>query len=182
MKGIQMGTSLIDEYEVDEIRQFVNDSRNYKEVLKRIGYTNFSGNTTKTLQNYLKKHNISTDHFQLCNTKRTLTKEDVFCDNSQVNQSVLRRWYKKYKNPTNCNICGIPTIWNEKYLELTLDHINGNNHDNRLENLRWVCPNCNSQLDTTNARNPNHKKHYCEKCGKLLQDNQSSLCEICSGA
>ena len=41
----------------------------------------------------------------------------------------------------------------EKPLTLILDHINGHNHDNRLENLRWVCPNCNQQLDTTNGRN-----------------------------
>ena len=40
-----------------------------------------------------------------------------------------------------------------KALTLILDHINGRNHDDRLENLRWVCPNCNQQLDTTNGRN-----------------------------
>lgn len=37
---------------------------------------------------------------------------------------------------------------------LTLDHINGHNHDNRLENLRWVCPNCDRQLETYAGRNP----------------------------
>ena len=40
-----------------------------------------------------------------------------------------------------------------KVLTLILDHKNGHNHDDRLENLRWVCPNCNQQLDTTNGRN-----------------------------
>jgi len=39
--------------------------------------------------------------------------------------------------------------WQNKPLTLILDHINGNNKDHRLENLRWVCPNCNQQLETT---------------------------------
>ena len=52
---------------------------------------------------------------------------------------------------------------------MILDHINGYNHDNRLENLRWVCPNCNYQLDTTNGKNVNHGVHTintCIDCGK----------------
>ena len=40
---------------------------------------------------------------------------------------------------------------------MILDHINGDNKDDRLENLRWVCPNCNYQLDTTNGKNKKHQ-------------------------
>jgi hypothetical protein len=50
-------------------------------------------------------------------------------------------------------------------MPLILDHINGINNDDRLENLRWVCPNCNSILPTTGSRNPHRKKvakkYYC---------------------
>lgn len=41
----------------------------------------------------------------------------------------------------------LPT-WNGKPLILTLDHRNGISNDHRLENLRWLCPNCNSQTET----------------------------------
>lgn len=43
--------------------------------------------------------------------------------------------------------------WNNKALSLQLDHINGVNTDNRVENLRWLCPNCHSQTDTYGSKN-----------------------------
>lgn len=47
-----------------------------------------------------------------------------------------------------CNECGIPEEWNGQPLSFHLDHINGDTADNRLENLRFLCPNCHSQTDT----------------------------------
>jgi hypothetical protein len=43
--------------------------------------------------------------------------------------------------------------WNNKGLVLQLDHINGVHNDNRVENLRILCPNCHSQTDTFCAKN-----------------------------
>lgn len=47
-----------------------------------------------------------------------------------------------------CAICGMPPFWNGRKLVLHLDHINGSPKDNRLENLRLICPNCHSQTET----------------------------------
>ena len=55
--------------------------------------------------------------------------------------------------PYKCSICGLEPFWNGKELTLTLDHINGINNDDRLENLRWVCPNCDRQLSTFSGKN-----------------------------
>lgn len=51
-----------------------------------------------------------------------------------------------------CSICGL-TDWLRKPISLVMDHINGVNNDHRLENLRFLCPNCNSQQDTFAGRN-----------------------------
>lgn len=52
-----------------------------------------------------------------------------------------------------CAICGVKSQWNGMPLALIIDHINGDAADNRRENLRLVCPNCDSQLPTYKARN-----------------------------
>ena len=52
-----------------------------------------------------------------------------------------------------CAICGCSTSWQGKELRLVLDHVDGDATNNRRENLRLVCPNCDSQLPTFKARN-----------------------------
>lgn len=59
-----------------------------------------------------------------------------------------------------CYVCGQVPIWNGKPLTLQLDHINGVNNDNRIENLRILCPNCHTQTKTygNKRRTPKEKK------------------------
>lgn len=52
-----------------------------------------------------------------------------------------------------CSCCGIGPEWNGKPMPLILDHINGINNDNRIDNLRFVCSNCDTQLPTYKSRN-----------------------------
>ncbi len=57
-----------------------------------------------------------------------------------------------------CIECGNDGKWNGKPIVLELDHINGNRYDNRLENLRILCPNCHSQTPTYKGRNSKKPK------------------------
>ena len=58
-----------------------------------------------------------------------------------------------------CAICGQRNQWNERPLTLILDHIDGDSENNRRENLRLICPNCDSQLPTFKMRNRGKGRH-----------------------
>jgi hypothetical protein len=59
-----------------------------------------------------------------------------------------------------CAICTIWREWNGHPLNFVLDHIDGDATNNRRENLRLICPNCDSQLPTFKSRNMGKGRHY----------------------
>lgn len=173
---------LIDQYSDEEFTRIVNTSYSMKEVVKKLGYTSHNGRNSDVVKKRIIKQGLSTNHFEY---KKGIdrTVDNVFCENSTASQATLRRWYysgnySEYK----CAICGQFPIWFGKPLSLTLDHINGNNHDNRIENLRWICPNCDRTLDTFAGKNVKHihKKYFCIDCGKEIS-NGAKRCNSCNG-
>ena len=101
------------------------------------------------------EHNLDISHFTVCK-HRPSKAEDIFKVhdkrvNSKVRKYLLNNEVMEYK----CIICGIDDMWNGRLLTLELDHINGVKEDNRLENLRFLCPNCHSQTSTFRGANRN---------------------------
>lgn len=82
-------------------------------------------------------------------SRRKINDCDIFCENSTYpRQSLKRRIINDKLLNYECVECGNNGSYNGKLLSLHLDHKNGINNDNRLENLRFLCPNCHSQTET----------------------------------
>jgi len=81
------------------------------------------------------------------------TNEEVFVENSTyARHNIKRRLIKQKMIEYVCQDCGIDGNWNGKKLSLQLDHTNGVNNDNRVENLRFLCPNCHSQTNNFSGK------------------------------
>lgn len=145
----------IDTFSDEDFADIVATSDSFSEVAKKLGYTSHSGSNGQRIRRRVDALQLSTDHFSNGHRRAVIrTVENIFIKDSTAAQKTLRKYYYKGNyTPYICAICGQEPFWNNKPMILILDHINGQNHDDRLENLRWVCPNCNYQLDTTNARN-----------------------------
>lgn len=180
-----MAKALIDTFSDEEFARIISESTCYADVLKAMGYAANSGDATNRVRQRIKDLQLSVEHFSMRKAGIIRTPENTFIENSTADQSTLRRLYLK-GNYTSyiCAICAQPPLWQGKELTLILDHINGHNHDDRLENLRWVCPNCNQQLDTTNGKNKVRKEvepNKCKVCGKPISA-KATLCIACENA
>ena len=181
--------ALIDNYTKEELEQIVKESTNMNDVARKLGYS-IRGHNSIIIKDRLQRYNIDYSHFTLSHVKSIVrTYENVFCENSTATQHTLRNWYLKYVPMEKCSICGQLPFWNGAPMTLILDHINGVHNDDRIENLRWVCPNCNQQLPTTGytktrakqKETKEKKKYFCEECGiEISQQSKLGLCPLCA--
>lgn len=174
--------------------QFINAIKNnfsVAGVLRDIGLK-VTGANYKTVKITIKRLNLNTQHFTgMGHLKgkshnwgnKKLINEYLVKDFTGSSSKLKLRLIKEGILDNICSICGINN-WNNKPITLQLDHINGDNTDNRIENLRILCPNCHTQTETWGSKNKKRKshdpkKHKCITCNTIINDRRSIKCRDC---
>ena len=164
-------------YTRDVLAPIVASARSLSDVIRSLGLA-LNGGNHRMIAARIRQANLDTAHFSYGRTSelrfaiaredlativrecrsipsvaagakhRTFSNDEVFVENSPIIASgSIRRRLLALGWPYRCAWCEI-SEWREQRLVLHLDHINGINNDNRLCNLRWLCPNCHSQTAT----------------------------------
>ena len=167
----------------EEFAEIIKNSKTYNGVLKHYGITN--GGFIQTIRNRIEKEKHDISHFNKnwynhrTNLKWTL--ETILVENSKYKcgTNIKKKLYAAGLKKEECEECNLGTDWNGKKIVLQLDHINGNHTDNRIENLRIICPNCHSQTDTFCSKNGISIQNKCIDCDTNIK-NSSKRCADCS--
>ncbi len=155
-------------YTEENLKKCIDESNSLTDVLKLLNIRTAGGNY-RTLKKYIDKYDLDISHFDPDKIRieklKNITKEkkieilDILVVNSTYSRkSLKKRLYDEGLKEKKCELCGQDENWLGKKMSLILDHINGVHNDNRIENLRIVCPNCNATLDTHCGKNNSKKK------------------------
>lgn len=144
----------------EQIRAAVEVSRSFADLGRRVGIYS-AGRAQTTIKNRVLDLGLDTSHFtgagwRLGDTRPVVPAAPLvqllidgrLCQTSMLKRRLIESGLKQHR----CEEC-LYISWNGAPIPLELDHVNGRREDNRLENLRLLCPNCHAQTPTYRGRN-----------------------------
>jgi len=145
----------------DDLKIAVKKSRSIRQVLNCLGLREAGGNYSQ-IKKFIKLYNIDVAHLKGRGWNKGLRgigKPKIPIEQITVSDSSFQSYKLKnrllsagLKQP-RCEECGWARKTKDGRLPLEIDHINGDSRDNRLKNLRILCPNCHSLKPTHRGRN-----------------------------
>lgn len=152
-------------YDKEWLQELCASSYSYAEVLTKAG-RKYAGGNVQILKKKIAEYEIDTSHFtgqkwrdSPHQTKKHVSREkysleEVFKKDSPVTQKVLRGYVERHQMlEYKCQNCGCDGHWQNGIIALEIDHIDGNNTNNEITNLRYLCPNCHALTETYRGRN-----------------------------
>lgn len=146
-------------YTIDQARIAIRDSRSWRQAAYALGLNGDGGGNTQTLRTLAEEHNIDYSHFTGKRSNKgnhtwnyipveKLLKKGVVVKSTQLKKKLIAANILDDR----CYECELEAEWNGKPINLELDHIDGDNTNNELSNLRILCPNCHSQTPSFRGR------------------------------
>ncbi|HEY8466401.1 MAG TPA: HNH endonuclease [Solirubrobacterales bacterium] len=170
----------------EEFEAAIAASLSWSETLRRLGYRSAGGNA-ETVKRYARRWGIDWTHFRRsgrgpANRGKAIPLARVLVRGSTYSRKHLKeRLFREGLKERRCEECGQGELWRGKRMALIIDHINGVPNDNRLENLRILCPNCAATLDTHCGRKNRRLPRACEECGAEYRPRRADQ-RFCSRA
>ena len=145
--------SLVDGLSDEAFSRLVSESLTIAAVAKALGYS--SGRAARhRVTARIGQLALDTSHFRNWIQYGAVPTATLLVKNSPVNnQTIKKRLLDEGILKNECVECQNPGLHNGKPLVLHLDHVDGDNSNNELSNLRLLCPNCHSQTLTFGGRN-----------------------------
>lgn len=157
--GGKYSNGAIAQVSTEELQRIILDSTSIKQVIERLGL-NVCVYQYKAFSRRVAKENLNISNLKtqsrypaeaIAASSRPLESLLKIETNVSTN-SLKKRLIREGLLANKCNKCLNEGIWQQEPLTLQLDHINGLRTDNRLENLRLLCPNCHSQTPTWGSK------------------------------
>jgi hypothetical protein len=137
------------------------------------------GSSLRLVRREIERLGLDTAHWKWAHTNKPKS-AGVLVENSSHSTGLAKRIIlREGLLPNECVLCGLGPEWNGRSLVLRLDHKNGKRSDHRLTNLRFLCPNCDSQTDTFCGRNKQRTLANSCACGRGISRG-SAACRPCA--